>query len=1135
MSTLDYDVFLSHSAKAKPAVRELAERLKKDGLRVWLDEWEIAPGGMIGKKVSEGLERSHHLVLVLSKNLTDSEWAQFEYQTILFSDPTNAQHRLIPLRLDDSEIRPTLRQFAYVDWRERDEAQYARLLAACRPPGPEEAAGPTAPSGRTGLDRVFSVEHTGAVHAVALSGDRALSGSGDSTLRLWDLSEEGGGRCLQVIEGHTDAVFAVAFSGDRALSGSVDNTVRMWDLSEEGGGRCLRVLEGHADRVRAVSLSRDGLMAISGSDDMTVRIWDLESGQCVQVLVGHAGPVLFVAFTHDGYRALSVSEGLTTRSCYVKSGTCVFTNGRYAPPNRALAVALRVGDLTGLCGMDDKTVRMWHQGAWQWHRVMEGHSDCVRAVAISDDGTRVLSGSDDTTLRLWDALTGRCLRVMEGHTGSVLTVSLNSDGRTALSGSSDHTVRAWDLGSGQCVQVMGGQSAARSEVTTSSYSNAKILLVGDTGVGKTGLAARLVYDRFEPTISTDGVESTQIALGEDSPWATQLALPHDQAETGVEREIWLWDFAGQPDYRLVHQLFMDETALAAFVFNPQSDNPFEGLGQWDRDLERAARRPFKKLLVAGRIDRGGLRGNRAHLDAFMTERRFDGYLETSANTGDGCADLRRAIVDAIDWESITLRTSPRIFKRLKEEIVKLKDAGLTLLRMGELKQQLEMRLPDEPFTVEELRTVVGLLAGPGVVWQLEFGDFVLLQPERVNAYAAAAIRKVRAHPHGLGCILEQDVRDGKLDYQDMVRLSGWDETILLLALNQTFVDRGLCLRENSDQGVLLVFPSYFGRERPEQTEHPAACVTYRFHGMLEEVYATLVVRLHHTPAFDAAGVQLWRFAADFTTLGGHCAGLKLTRLPEGSGEITAYFDPNVPLETRVLFIRYLHEHLHAKATVTERERHYVCPHCGTPYDNRATVRIRLANNKKDVICGVCEKRILLWDAIEERFAAEDLKTHVREMDRLAQAGIDNESRELILLGHAFAIAGEAGQIFRPTANSDWGIDGEIEFKNDKGQASGRRLYLQLKSGDSYLHDRKGDDKQIFRIKEQRWAEYWQSHEYPVMLVIRTSDGQIRWMNATDYLKRHGKDVKQIVFEGEPFTALNLLRLRDPILSNEKAP
>ena len=36
-----------------------------------------------------------------------------------------------------------------------------------------------------------------------------------------------------------------------------------------------------------------------------------------------------------------------------------------------------------------------------------------------------------------------------------------------------------------------------------------------------------------------------------------------------------------------------------------------------------------------------------------------------------------------------------------------------------------------------------------------------------------------------------------------------------------------------------------------------------------------------------------------------------------------------------------------------------------------------------------------------------------------------------------------------------------------------------------------------------------------MLVVRTSDGQIRWMNVTEYLKKQGKAARQIVFDGEP--------------------
>jgi hypothetical protein len=47
---------------------------------------------------------------------------------------------------------------------------------------------------------------------------------------------------------------------------------------------------------------------------------------------------------------------------------------------------------------------------------------------------------------------------------------------------------------------------------------------------------------------------------------------------------------------------MEDTALAVFVFDGQKEDLFETLGQWDRDLARASRKPFTKLLAAGRVD-----------------------------------------------------------------------------------------------------------------------------------------------------------------------------------------------------------------------------------------------------------------------------------------------------------------------------------------------------------------------------------------------------------------------------------------------------------------------------------------------------------------------------------------------------
>ena len=116
--------------------------------------------------------------------------------------------------------------------------------------------------------------------------------------------------------------------------------------------------------------------------------------------------------------------------------------------------------------------------------------------------------------------------------------------------------------------------------------------------------------------------------------------------------------------------------------------------------------------------------------------------------------------------------------------------------------------------------------------------------------------------------------------------------------------------------------------------------------------------------------------------------------------------------------------------------------------------------------------------------------------------------------------------------SDHGIDGEVEFKDNDGKASGKRIYIQLKSGNSYLRTRKGDGSEVFDVKDDRQLEYWVSQPVDVYLVIRQTDelcGQqvIRWMNVTRYLKaRKDKKSRQIIFDGEKLDMKAVWKVRD---------
>ena len=80
--------------------------------------------------------------------------------------------------------------------------------------------------------------------------------------------------------------------GSRALSGSYDCTLRLWDLAT---GEILRTLKGHTRAVTAVAVPAGGTRPLSGSEDKTLRLWDLATGKTLRILKGHTGSVSAVA------------------------------------------------------------------------------------------------------------------------------------------------------------------------------------------------------------------------------------------------------------------------------------------------------------------------------------------------------------------------------------------------------------------------------------------------------------------------------------------------------------------------------------------------------------------------------------------------------------------------------------------------------------------------------------------------------------------------------------------------------------------------------------------------------------------------------------------------------------------------
>ena len=140
--------------------------------------------------------------------------------------------------------------------------------------------------------------HTDPVLSVAFSADgrTALSGSGDETLKLWEVAT---GRELRTFSGHTNGVTSVGFSPDgrTVLSGSGDRTLKLWDVAT---GRELRTFSGHTAGVYSVAFSPDGRTILSGGSDGPLRLWSASSGKELLQMTSFTDSE-WVAITPEGY------------------------------------------------------------------------------------------------------------------------------------------------------------------------------------------------------------------------------------------------------------------------------------------------------------------------------------------------------------------------------------------------------------------------------------------------------------------------------------------------------------------------------------------------------------------------------------------------------------------------------------------------------------------------------------------------------------------------------------------------------------------------------------------------------------------------------------------------------------------
>ncbi|CAI7602264.1 unnamed protein product [Penicillium viridicatum] len=325
---------------------------------------------------------------------------------------------------------------------------------------------------RWGADLQTLEGHSGSVYSVAFSpnGQLLASGSGDTTVRLWDTVT---GAITQKLKGHSFSVRSVAFSPNGRLLACISdgNTVRLWDPTT---GALTQTLNGSGHTICCLAFSPNGQLLASGSIDRTVRIWDLATGAPTQILKGHSGSVWSVAFSPNGRLLASGSKDGIVRIWDLATSTLTQTLEGHSSWVRSVAFSPN-GQLLA-SGSSDETVRLWDPAMGTLTQLLKGHSDAVSSVAFSPNGQLLASGSGDKTVRFWDPAAGALTQTLEGHSGSVWSVAFSPNGQLLASGSGDETVRLWDPAAVALTQTLEGHSSWVRSVAFSP--NGQLLVSG---------------------------------------------------------------------------------------------------------------------------------------------------------------------------------------------------------------------------------------------------------------------------------------------------------------------------------------------------------------------------------------------------------------------------------------------------------------------------------------------------------------------------------------------------------------------------------------------------------------------------------------------------------------------------------
>ncbi|XP_072221601.1 ras-related protein Rab-15-like [Leuresthes tenuis] len=145
----------------------------------------------------------------------------------------------------------------------------------------------------------------------------------------------------------------------------------------------------------------------------------------------------------------------------------------------------------------------------------------------------------------------------------------------------------------------------------------RLLILGDSGVGKTCMMRRFTEGEFDPShISTIGVDFKMKTVEVD----------------GIKVRVQIWDTAGQERYQTITKQYYRRAQGIIFVYDITHQPSFQHIAKWASDVDECAPDDVQRILVGNKADDELRRQVTKHQGGVLAETYEMDFFETSAST-----------------------------------------------------------------------------------------------------------------------------------------------------------------------------------------------------------------------------------------------------------------------------------------------------------------------------------------------------------------------------------------------------------------------------------------------------------------------------------------------------------------------